>query len=119
MIVSIVNNQLLVGVKHPKATEVFKISASDFQKIQSWQARLDGREIVDIPTPEIVVPQPTEEELQEQKLQELEKVILRRQALQEMGEDTKPLDDRILEIKGIERKYFIYNNNILWLKWYI
>lgn len=89
---------LWINLSH-KWAEVLDISKEDFIKLQSKTHRYDveNRELVEIPQPEPEpIPEPTEKEIKEAKLQEIEKLLLRKQALELLWED---LDDTIVNIQ--------------------
>lgn len=78
--------------------EVFSITMEEFQKIQSWQAMMVDDEVVDVPTPEVVeieTTEPTQEELLELKVKEAEQLIVRKLALETIGEDTVEVQEKI------------------------
>lgn len=103
MKVSILNWQALYWVDYSKKwAEVFDISEQDFAKIQSKTHELDieSKQLVELPQPEPTpIPEPTEEEIKEAKLQEIEKALIRKQALVELGEDTAEVELKLADIK--------------------
>ncbi len=108
MKISILNGQVITGNDlSRKWAEVIELSQEDGNKLQAKTHRFDieTKELVEIPQPEPEpIPEPTEEQLREEKITEMEKIILRRQALEELWEDTQQLESKILEMKGVERK---------------
>lgn len=101
--ISIINWKILTGIDYWKEAEVYEVSQWDIERIQSWLATFDvkSKKIVDVPQPE---PTPEEleqqeaEELQRQKeaeIEEVEKMLLRKQALEYLEEDTEELDSKL------------------------
>ena len=96
------NNRLLWIDLSKKWAEVLDISDADARKLQAKTHYFDieTRELVEIPQPEPTpIPEPTEEEIKEAKLQEIEKVLIRKQALVELGEDTAEMELKLADIK--------------------
>ena len=103
MKISILNNQVIewIDLSH-KWAEVFDIDDSYLWKLQSKTHYFDveSKEVVAYPIPEPEpIPEPTEEELKEAKILEVEKLLLRKQALIELEESTKDIDDKLTEVK--------------------
>lgn len=93
------NNRLLWIDLSKKWAEVIDISDADARKLQAKTHDFDieTKELVELPQPEPEpIPEPTEEEIKEAKLQDIEKLLLRKQALELLWED---LDDTIVNIQ--------------------
>ncbi len=85
-----------------KWAEVIELSQEDWQKLiaKTHTFDIESKELVAIPQSEPEpIPEPTEEEIKEAKLQEIEKALIRKQALVELGEDIKQIDIRLADIK--------------------
>lgn len=103
MKISILNGQVITGNDlSRKWAEVIELSQEDWQKLQAKTHRFDieSKELVAIPQPEPEpIPEPTEEQIKEAKLQEIEKALIRKQALVELGEDTAEVELKLADIK--------------------
>ena len=104
MKLSILNWQLHTDIDlSRKWAEVIELIDADASKLRARTHSFDieSKELVEIPVPEPQpIPEPTEEELKEAKIQEMEALLLRKQALTELGEKTTDVDSKIGEIKA-------------------
>ena len=97
------NNRLLWIDLSKKWAEVIELSDADANKLRARTHSFDieSKELVEIPQPEPEpIPEPTEEELKEAKIQEMEALLLRKQALTELWEATTDVDTKIGEVKN-------------------
>lgn len=103
MKLSILNWQIHTDIDLSKKwAEVIDISDADARKLQAKTHRFDieTKGVVELPTPEPEpIPEPTEEQIKEAKLQEIEKALIRKQALVELGEDTAEVELKLADIK--------------------
>ena len=108
---SILNGQALYWIDYSdRWAEVLKISNSDYTKIRNGLAEFDvkKKKVVDIPQPEPV--EPTKEELQaqeeakelaerEERIKETEALLLRKLALEELGEEDEGIETKLQKLK--------------------
>ena len=103
MKISILNWEVITGNDlSRKWAEVIELSQEDWQKLiaKTHTFDIESKELVAIPQSEPEpIPEPTEEEIKEAKIQEIEKALIRKQALVELGEDIKQIDIRLADIK--------------------
>lgn len=114
MILSILSNWSYILGSSITGSEIVDISYEDFVKIQAKTHKLNiqTKELVAIPQPEPEpITEPTEEQIKEAKLQEMEKLILRKQAMELVGEtvgsiadEIKQRADSIIELKDISKE---------------
>lgn len=112
MKVSILNWQLHTDIDLSKKwAEVIELNDADANKLRAKTHSFDieTKELVEIPQPEPTpTPEPTEEEIKEAKIQEMEKLILRKQALELVGESVGTIADEIKQ----RAESVIYLSNI-------
>lgn len=103
MKLSILNWQRTLWIDYSrKWAEVIKLSDADANKLRAKTHDFDikTKKLVEIPQPEPEpTPEPTDKEIKETKIQEMEALLLRKQALTELGEATTNVDSKITEVK--------------------
>lgn len=103
MKISILNWQVITGIDLSKKwAEVIELSKEDWQRIlaRTHSFDLESKELVEVPVPEPEpIAEPTEEEIKEAKIKEIEKALIRKQALVELGEDTSEIELKLADIK--------------------
>lgn len=101
MKLSILNWQIHTDIDlSRKWAEVIELSREDSDKLRAKTHSFDvnTKELVEIPQPEPTpIPEPTEEEIRETKIQEVEKLLLRKQAMELVWETTVPIAEEIVQ----------------------
>lgn len=92
MKISILNGEVIYWVDYSKLwAEVINLSEADASKLRAKTHKFDieTKGVVELPTPEPEpIPEPTDEEIREAKIQEVEKLLLRKQAMELVWETT-------------------------------
>ena len=116
MKVSIINNQPIYGIDYSNradCSEVFEIEDQDFAKIHNKTHRLDieTKELIEFPVEEPkkltkaekdAIAEAEAKALEEVKIQETEKLILRKQALELLWKDTTDITaELVMKVKEL------------------
>ena len=114
MKISIINNQPIYGIDYSNradCSEVFDMEEQDFAKIQAGTHTLDleTKELVEVPVEEPkkltkaekdAIAEAEAKALEEVKIQETEKLILRKQALELLWKDTTDITAELVKIQA-------------------
>jgi hypothetical protein len=114
MKISILNGQVITGNDlSRKWAEVIELSQEDGNKLlaKTHYFDIETKELVELPVPEPTpIPEPTEEEIKESRIQEIEKLLIRKQAMEIVGEtvgtivdEIKEKADEVIELKDISK----------------